>query len=51
MTPTICVWKTDDPCPLCGTSLTLTDHGDGTMRRDCPLCGWSAPGDGGDADD
>jgi uncharacterized Zn finger protein (UPF0148 family) len=35
-------WRTDDPCPVCGTGLTATDDGDVTIRQDCPLCGWSA---------
>jgi hypothetical protein len=51
MTPVICVWKTSDPCPVCGTMLTITDAGSGPIRQDCPLCGWSAAWDGGDADD
>ena len=35
-------WRTDDPCPVCGTGLTATDDGDGPVSQDCPLCGWSA---------
>jgi hypothetical protein len=50
MTPMICVWKTADPCPVCGTALTLTDDGAGPLRPDCAHCGWSATWDGGDAD-
>ena len=34
-------WRTDDPCPCCGTGLTVTDHGDTPVVLDCPLCGWS----------
>jgi uncharacterized Zn finger protein (UPF0148 family) len=37
-------WRTDDPCPVCGTSLTATDTGN-TTRQDCPLCGWSTTWD------
>ena len=37
------MWRTDDPCPVCGTGLTATDD---TGRpdqtgQDCALCGWS----------
>jgi hypothetical protein len=35
-------WRTDDPCPVCGTGLNCTDVGDVTVAQDCPLCGWSA---------
>ena len=36
-------WRTDDPCPVCGTGLTATDDHDGhRVSQDCPLCGWSA---------
>jgi uncharacterized Zn finger protein (UPF0148 family) len=36
-------WRTDDPCPVCGTGLTTTDDPDGRQAgQDCPLCGWSA---------
>jgi uncharacterized Zn finger protein (UPF0148 family) len=34
-------WRTDDPCPVCGTGLHCTD-GTGVLTQDCPLCGWSA---------
>jgi endogenous inhibitor of DNA gyrase (YacG/DUF329 family) len=44
------VWRTDDPCPACGTALTLTDTAKGTIRQDCPACGRSVIWDGG-ADD
>ncbi len=43
-------WSTDDPCPACGTALTLTDTTMGSVRQHCPACGWSATWDG-DADD
>jgi hypothetical protein len=33
-------WRTDDPCPCCGTGLTATDNGQ-AITADCPLCGWS----------
>jgi predicted RNA-binding Zn-ribbon protein involved in translation (DUF1610 family) len=36
-------WRTDDPCPVCGTSLISTDNAAGSqVTQDCPLCGWSA---------
>ena len=37
-------WRTDDPCPVCGTALTATDTGS-QVRQDCPLCGWSTTWD------
>ena len=39
---TVTTWRTDDPCPVCGTDLTSTDNDTGDLRHDCPLCGWSA---------
>jgi hypothetical protein len=36
-------WRTDDPCPVCGTGLTATDNQAGDqIAQDCGLCGWSA---------
>jgi hypothetical protein len=35
-------WRTDDPCPVCGTGLHITDDDTGAVAHDCPLCGWSA---------
>jgi uncharacterized Zn finger protein (UPF0148 family) len=43
MTP-LATWRTDDPCPVCGTGLNSTD-GTGQVRQDCPLCGWSTTWD------
>ena len=37
-------WRTDDPCPVCGTALTATDTAR-QVRQDCPLCGWSTTWD------
>ena len=35
-------WRTDDPCPVCGTGLTATDNpGGDQITQDCGLCGWS----------
>ena len=41
-TPNPTTWRTDDPCPVCGTGLHATDDGTGVITQDCPLCGWSA---------
>ena len=45
MTLAATTWQTDDPCPVCGTSLTLTDNGSAHSRQDCRLCGWSTTWD------
>jgi hypothetical protein len=34
-------WRTDDPCPVCGTGLHATGDGTPVVRQDCPQCGWS----------
>jgi hypothetical protein len=39
---TATTWRTDDPCPVCGSGLHTTDDGASVIRQDCPLCGWSA---------
>jgi uncharacterized Zn finger protein (UPF0148 family) len=39
---TVTTWRTDDPCPACGTGLHHTDDGQSVIRQDCPVCGWSA---------
>ena len=42
MTAITTAWRTDDPCPVCGTGLTTTDTPDGSqLAQDCALCGWS----------
>lgn len=28
---TLVTWRTDEPCPLCGTALTTTSTADGTQ--------------------
>jgi predicted RNA-binding Zn-ribbon protein involved in translation (DUF1610 family) len=38
----LATWRTDDPCPVCGTGLRVTDDGISAVTQDCPLCGWSA---------
>jgi len=40
-TTTTTTWRTDDPCPVCGTGLTATDDG-AKVTQHCGLCGWSA---------
>jgi hypothetical protein len=35
-------WRTDDPCPVCGTGLTCTDDEGAQAAQECGLCGWSA---------
>jgi hypothetical protein len=32
-------WQTDDPCPTCGTTLTLTGDGSDVIRVECRSCG------------
>jgi RNA polymerases M/15 Kd subunit len=34
-------WQTDDPCPDCGTTLTLTDDGSGVLSVECRSCGYA----------
>jgi hypothetical protein len=35
-------WRTDDPCPVCGTGLYLTDDPAGNpVAQGLRLCGWS----------
>jgi Zn ribbon nucleic-acid-binding protein len=34
-------WQTDDPCPACGITLTLTDDGDGVLQVECRSCGYA----------
>ena len=34
-------WRTDEPCPVCGTGLHSTDNGTGPAAQQCRLCGWS----------
>jgi ribosomal protein S27AE len=32
-------WRTDEPCPLCGTSLFLLEGID-SLHAECRLCGY-----------
>ena len=46
-------WRTDEPCPVCGTGLTVLDDGRSLLQADCRWCGytdtWNADDtDGGD---
>jgi hypothetical protein len=41
MSPPPTRWRTDDPCPVCGTGLHSADDGNSAVVQDCPLCGWS----------
>jgi ribosomal protein S27AE len=45
-------WRTDEPCPVCGTGLVLVDTGAPVLRAECRLCGYGGPfsGDGDLAD-
>ena len=33
-------WRTDEPCPVCGTGLTVLDDGH-SMIAECRLCGYA----------
>ena len=37
-------WRTDDPCPCCGTCLHLTDT-PVTVTFACGACGWTLTAD------
>jgi endogenous inhibitor of DNA gyrase (YacG/DUF329 family) len=47
MSPDAVIWQTDDPCPACGSGLTLTGDDSVRPRQDCPACGWAVTWDGG----
>jgi hypothetical protein len=34
-------WRTDEPCPVCQTGLTVVDDGRPVLRADCRLCGYA----------
>jgi hypothetical protein len=38
------IWRTDDPCPACGTALHCTIS-QTIVSQDCPACGWTASAD------
>ena len=33
-------WRTDEPCPVCGTGLIVLDDGT-NLAAECRLCGWA----------
>jgi uncharacterized protein (DUF983 family) len=35
-------WRTDEPCPVCGTGLFLLEGLD-SLAAECRLCGFSFP--------
>ncbi len=35
----VTLWQTDDPCPACGTTLTLTENGSPMQQAECRSCG------------
>lgn len=35
-------WRTDEPCPVCATGLTLIEE-DAAQTGECRLCGWAGP--------
>ena len=41
-------WRTDEPCPVCGTGLTVIDSGRPVLRAECRLCGYAAAWDTAD---
>ena len=43
-------WRTDEPCPVCGTGLTVLDDGH-VMAAECRLCGYFDGAWTGDEDD
>ncbi len=48
MTPT--AWRTDEPCPVCGTGLVLIEDDRLTLQGECRLCGWGGPFETDDPD-
>ena len=38
------MWDCGEPCPDCGTTLTLLDNGSGPIRLDCGSCGYACTG-------
>jgi hypothetical protein len=37
-------WRTDDPCPACGTALHCADS-QTALTLGCPACGWTSTSD------
>ena len=38
-------WRTDEPCPVCGTGLVLVEDGGPVLHAECRLCGYAGPFD------
>jgi hypothetical protein len=38
-------WRTDEPCPVCATGLTVVDNGRAMLRAECRLCGYATTWD------
>jgi hypothetical protein len=45
----VTAWRTDEPCPVCGTGLTVLDDGQ-AMTAECRLCGYGDTWPGFDTD-
>ena len=37
----VTTWQTDDPCPSCGTALTLAEDGGPRLIAECRSCGYA----------
>jgi hypothetical protein len=37
----VTAWRTDEPCPVCATGLTMLVDGSAPPTYECRLCGWS----------
>jgi hypothetical protein len=47
----LAAWRTDDPCPACGTTLVLLDDGGPGLRAECRSCGYADTWTRADPDD
>ena len=43
-------WRTDEPCPVCGTGLFVLDDGESLLHAECRLCGYADTWTGDQAD-
>lgn len=41
-------WRTDEPCPVCATGLTVVEEGGPVLRAECRLCGYAETWIGGE---
>jgi hypothetical protein len=46
----VITWRTDEPCPVCGNGLTVSDDGGPALRAECRLCGHGEAWDSAAAD-